>query len=191
MLHTAAEVVGVVITPTAKPHHLQRLKSFLLAFLGSHSLHLQAILHVFGDGLVGEQGEMLEHHAHLVAADFSQLLAVGDSDFFFVYEDPPGGGRYEAIDAPDERGFARPGEAHDHEYLALVHVKGRFGYRHHVAGLVEDILPGCSLFREYQGLIGGGAEDFIDVVHLNFGCHKVFSNAAAAQQLAISIHYTT
>ena len=106
LLHTAAEVVWVVITPTAKPHHFQCLKSFLVAFLGGDSLHLQSILHVFSDSLVGEQSEMLEYHAHLVAADFPQVLAIGDSDFFFVYEYPPGGRRNEAVDAPDERGFA-------------------------------------------------------------------------------------
>ena len=67
---------------------------------------------------------MLEDHRHLVTADLTQLFVAHGGQILPVEEDPPPGHLIEAGNTPDQCGFARPGETHDHEGLSPAHVEG-------------------------------------------------------------------
>src|SRR3546814_14639020 len=66
-----------------------------------------------------QQGEVLEHHAHLVAADLNQL-ALGGTQQVAPFEDDLAGGRLDQPRQAAHQGrLARAGEPHDEEESAL------------------------------------------------------------------------
>ena len=101
--------------------------------IAAHDIHIQPRLplgpadaldfegegDVAEDGAVGQEGEALEDHAHLVPADGDHLLLARGEEVGAVEEDLPGGGLDEAREAAHQGRLARPGEPHDDEDLPL------------------------------------------------------------------------
>jgi hypothetical protein len=52
---------------------------------------------------MGEQGEMLKHHAHAIATSIAKRFGIHPGDLIVVDPDTPGGGLNESVDAPDKR----------------------------------------------------------------------------------------
>ena len=97
-------------------------------------LDLQWEGHIAEHGHMRQQGEVLEHHAHLVAANLDQL-AFGRLQEVAALEQNGAGGR---LDQPRHAAhdcrFAGPGKAHDDEDLALVDIEGGVAHRTDQAG---------------------------------------------------------
>ena len=68
-----------------------------------------------------QQGEILEHHAHLVAADVDQLRIAGLEQVAAIEHDAAIARLDQPRQAAHQRRFAGARQAHDDEDLALVH----------------------------------------------------------------------
>ena len=88
------------------------------------------------------------------------MLHVGSLD-----DDPAVGDIVQLVDGSDCGGFARPGQTHDHEYLALLDLEGDVLHADHVAGLALDLVlahPGGGEVESAAPRVG--AEDLVDVL---------------------------
>ena len=72
---------------------------------------------------------MLEHHAHLVAADLRQLALGGLEQIAAFEQDAPGGRLDQPRQAAHERRLARARQPHDDEDLALADRESRLAHR--------------------------------------------------------------
>jgi hypothetical protein len=108
---------------------------------------------------VRQQGEVLEHHAHLVPADLDHLFFGGGKQVPAVEDHLAGGRLDQARHATHERRFARAREAHDDEDLAFVDVEARVTHGANQAGL-RKLLVTCLVVAFDQERFGVGAEDF-------------------------------
>ena len=135
LLHATRELVGAGAPEPRQPDQLEEVLGSRPAHVLAHALHFQPEGHVVDEITVGEQAEVLEHHAHAMAAQVEQLAFVGGRDVEAA--DPHRSGRRldEAGQAADERGLPAPGQAHDDEHLAVGDVEIDLADRDHVAGL--------------------------------------------------------
>lgn len=74
--------------------------------------------HVVGDGLGGQQVEVLEDHPDLLA-ETAQAVGVQGGDFFAVYRDLATARFFEAVDQAQQGAFTRTGVADQAEHLAV------------------------------------------------------------------------
>ena len=77
---------------------------------------------------------MLEHHAHLLPVQGEIHLLSGD--VHPVEQDGAGGGRFQQVQAPQERALAAAGGADHRDDIALVHVRRYTVQRLHIAAVV-------------------------------------------------------
>ena len=108
------------------------------------ALHLQPEGHVVDEVTVGEQAEVLEHHAHAMAAQVEQLAFVGSRDVDAADLHRARGRLDEARQAADERGLPAPGQAHDDEHLAVGNVEVDLADGDDIAGPRLQLAP-CQL----------------------------------------------
>ena len=111
------------------PCFFQQLHGLLVRLVLGQALHLHGGQgHILEDGLVGEQVEVLEHHAHLLPVEVDvQLLPVRAflfGDVHALEDDGAGGGDFQQVQGAQERGFAGAGGADDHHHVTLVDVHG-------------------------------------------------------------------
>ena len=102
------------------------------------------------DGQVGEEIEVLEHHAHLLAHGVN----VGFVHFHALKFDAAAGGDLQPVQAAQERGFAAAGGADQADHIAAVNVN---------VDALEDIQRGGGLFVAFELLAAvgfGQAADF-------------------------------
>ena len=92
--------------------------------------------------LWGKVAEVLEDHAHLVAANVPQLLLVHREQVLAVYEDLAASRFDETTETADECRFAAAGEAHDDEGLPFPYFEGDVPDGEHAARLSQDLLLG-------------------------------------------------
>ena len=71
---------------------------------------------------MGEQVEMLEHHAHFLPVEVDVHLGV--RDVHAVKDDGAPGGPLQQVEAPQEGGFPGPGGPDDHHDLPTADVRG-------------------------------------------------------------------
>ena len=133
LLLTAGELDGVGVCPVTQAHAVQQGQGLLLGFLLVHAQHLHGSQgHVFNDGLVGKEVEVLEDHAHLLAVEVDihlfglaflvDELLLGDVDA--VEDDLAPGGDLQQVQAAKQGGLAGAGGADDHHHVALVDIHG-------------------------------------------------------------------
>ena len=109
LLHTAGQLVGILVSPSLEPHGVQPLVGFLQTVLRLElALQLQPVGRVLANSQVRKKGEMLEHHRHMVATKLPQLGVVHVRDNFSGHLDGTLGGRPQPVDHPDERGLSGP-----------------------------------------------------------------------------------
>ena len=88
-----------------------------------NALNLETVSHVVQDPLVGKVAEVLEDHAHLVAANVPQLLLVHREQVLAVYEDLAASRFDKTAETADEGRLAAAGEAHDDEGLPFPYME--------------------------------------------------------------------
>ena len=130
---------GYELPQAAEPHDLEDLGRFRLALGLLHALDLEAERHVVHDATVGQEAEVLEHHADLPATDLPEPLVVQQHDVLSVEQHLAGRGIVQPVQHPHEGGLARAGEAHDHEHLARRHVEGHVADGGHAARLLQQL----------------------------------------------------
>ena len=115
---------------------------------------------------MGQQPEILEHHAHLVAPELDELALRDLEEVFTVQDHRAGGGFNEAREAADDGGLARAREAHDDEDLALGHIESNIARGRNVvlgAKCLNQALPVLRVagqLRPIQQPIDIGPVDF-------------------------------
>ena len=139
LLHAARELVREVALPAREADHLEHLAGLREARCLGDALDLEAVGDVVDDAAVGEQAEMLEHHAHVVAAQLDELLVVHGDHVLAVDDDRPSGRLDEARDAPYQGRLAAARQPHHHEGLALAHVERDVADGQHMAAVVEHL----------------------------------------------------
>ena len=120
LLLAAREFAGEVVAPTLEPNKLDDLEGPGVPGLPVDALHLERKRHVLRHRAVGEEGKVLEHHAHLVATELDHLRLGGDEEVLAVELDLARRGIDEPRHATHQGGLARATEAHEHDDLALV-----------------------------------------------------------------------
>ena len=141
------EHIGFIGQADTGQQLLGTLGSLLLA-LELEQLRGQA--EVLLDGQVGEEVEVLEHHAHLLAHGVN----VGFVHFHALKFDAAAGGDLQPVQAAQERGFAAAGGADQADHIAAVNVN---------VDALEDIQRGGGLFVAFELLAAvgfGQAADF-------------------------------
>ena len=117
MLLAAGELIGIGVTLVRQPHGLEQGHGPLLGGLFIHTLHLHRGQHdVVQHRLVGEEVELLEHHAH-AQQKFGALLGRSGDQIGAVVDDAAAGGLFQQIQTPQEGGFAAAGGADDGHHL--------------------------------------------------------------------------
>ena len=116
---TAGQLLGIGVGTVAQTHHVQQLAggglSLLLGnALGVHRCQGEILQHRH----VGEQVEVLEHHAHLLAVQVDVGVFVGD--IVILKEDLAVGGLFQKVQRAQHGGFARTGGAHNDHHFALL-----------------------------------------------------------------------
>ena len=123
LLLSAGEHVRILVCLIRKTDAFQKLHAALFRLVLRFELERDGgerdVLH---HGLVGEEIEVLEHHAHFAAVEVDVHLFVGDVHAAKI--DMAGGRRFQQVQAPEQRGFAAAGRADDRHDLAA-----RYGER--------------------------------------------------------------
>ena len=114
----AGKLARVVALAPVEAHELDHLPGAGLARAPVDALHLEGKGHVLQHRTVGQQREVLKHHAHLVAAKLRELPVGRLEQVLPLEHDCAGGGLDQAGKAAEQRGLAGAREPHDHEYLA-------------------------------------------------------------------------
>jgi len=122
---------------------------------------------VFQHREMGQQGEMLEHHAHLVAADFDEFGLAGLQQVLAVEAQFAGGGLDQARQAAHQRRLAGSGKAHDDENFAFAHIKRRVAHRTDQASFVQ-LGGGRRAFALGHEFAGVGAKHFPQIAARQF-----------------------
>ena len=122
LLLAAGEHVGVLVGLVGKADAGQQRQGLLLGsggglFLQGHGGHGDILQH----RLVGEQVEVLEYHAHLLAVQVDIHRLGGQIGA--VEEDGAGGGLLQQVQAAQQRGFAGAGGPDDGHHLALADIQ--------------------------------------------------------------------
>ena len=131
LLLTAGQLDGVSVGAIFQTDPRQQRQRLLGGLLLGHLQHFHRCQnHVLQNGLVGEEVEMLEHHAHLLPVQVDVhlfLLAVlidkallGDVDV--VENDLAVGRSLHQVQAAQKGGFAGTGRTDDDHYITLLNV---------------------------------------------------------------------
>ena len=123
LLLAAGELVGIGVRLFFQTDPAQQLGGLVVRFCLRH----QTGAHggegdVLADGHVGEEVEVLEHHAHFPTDHVDVRLWVGDD--LAVKGDGAGGGFFQQVQTAQERGFAGAGGADDDHFVPGVNVFG-------------------------------------------------------------------
>ena len=123
LLLSAGQLVGVGVRLVEQVHPLEEGGGHLVGLGLAHQLSLhRGQGDVFTDGHVGEEVEVLEHHAHLLADLVNLHFGVGDDRVF--KGDGACGGGFQQVETAQEGGLARPGGADDHHFFSGADVLG-------------------------------------------------------------------
>ncbi len=71
---------------------------------------------------MGQQGEFLEHHRHLLLLQTAQVRGERLCCVFAIQQDLARCGFDQAIQVADQCRFVRPGQAHEHGRFASLHI---------------------------------------------------------------------
>ena len=131
LLLSAGKLNGVSIRPVSQTHTRQQGARLLFGLGLVHVLDLDGSNdHILQNGLVGEQIEVLEHHAHLLPVHIDVHLypfslgidGVFLGDVHAVKENMTAGGHFQQVQTAQQGAFAGAGGADDHHHISLVDV---------------------------------------------------------------------
>ena len=120
LLLPAGELARVIALAAFEADELDHLAGTGLPRAAVDALDLERKGDVLQHRAVGQQREVLKHHAHLVAAQLRQLPVGRLEQVLALEHDRAGGGLDQAREAAEQRGLAGAREPHDHQDLAGV-----------------------------------------------------------------------
>ena len=89
-----------------------------------HALDLEGKADIAENGEMRQQGEVLEDHAHAMAADLDHFASACREKIAAVEQNLAGRRLDQARHAADERRLARAGQAHDDEDFSVMDIEG-------------------------------------------------------------------
>src|SRR5690606_10789812 len=122
-------------------------------------------------GPVWEQREVLEDHRHLLLADATDARGVETADVLAIDLHGPGGRFDEAVEHPDHRRLAGPGQAHHDEEPTAFDGERDVVHRHDVAGALLDGMTSLAASCRLEGAVRTGAEDLEEPVDTDVSGH--------------------
>jgi hypothetical protein len=122
----------------------------------SEPADLQAECRVLCHRLVGEQGEGLEHHAHLGTPRGDELPLAHCRDLLAIEQDPAGGGIDEAVEHAHQRRLTRAGKTHHHEDIPFANGEIGVADRKGIARPIEDLFLDRPSSRRRMALAAPG-----------------------------------
>ena len=130
--------------------------------------HFQAERGVVQHAARGHQGEGLEDHAHVAAAQVDQLRLGHLGDVLPIDVDVAGTGFNQAVDQADQGRFAGTGEAHQHENFTFLDAEGHVADADNCAFFRKNSFLAPSLFEEVDGFLWLCAEHLVEVFDDDF-----------------------
>ena len=119
LLLSAGELVGVGLGTVGKAHSLQKLHGLGFRLLTGHFVeHEGCAGQIVQHGHVGEQIELLEHHAHLLPMQIQVGVLIGQVSA--VKNNIAGRGGLQHIQAAQEGGFTGTGRADYTQHITFV-----------------------------------------------------------------------
>ncbi len=172
LLHAAGQFARQAVRPGIQPDLRQCFEGPLLPGRLVDTVHLQAEGGVLQDRHVRHQGEGLEDHAQLGAAQLDQLFVAHADDVLVIDQHLAGGRLDQPVQHAHHGRLARSRQAHDDEDLALDDVEAGVLHADRRAGLLEDLLLVETLLDQLHGLLRLGSEDLVEVLNANLNlCH--------------------
>ena len=139
LLLATRELVREARLAPLEADEIEHLHRPLVTLLTRLPLHLERKGDVFQHRQVGHQPEVLEHHAHLAAANVDELRLRRLEQVRAVEQHLAGGRLDEPRQAAHDRRFARARKPHDDEDLALADVEADVARRRDVAALADAL----------------------------------------------------
>ena len=123
LLLAAGKFGGKPLLAALEAHEIDHLPRAGLALFPADALDEQREGHVVEHVQMRQQREVLEHHAHLVAADLDQLVLAGAQQILAVENEFAHRRFDQPRQAAHQRRLARARKPHDDEDLALAHLE--------------------------------------------------------------------
>src|SRR5471032_952336 len=198
LLHTAGELVGLLVAPLGQAHQLKLVVHQFTPFFLRTTLHFQTETDVLAHRQPRHQGELLEHHRDALGAHHFQFCRGTGSDIdllaFVLDEQLATADGVETVDATQQAGFAGAGQAHQHADFAFFDVQAGFFNTDDLAGFFQDLVAGHALIEELERLARVFGEDDVDVFEANnahaspptlaSGCLQIRSSMIASSTIA-------
>jgi len=135
LLHTTAQLVRFALTEARQTDEFEDLLGLGPPFVLRHLLHFEAERDVVDERAMGQQAEVLEDHAHPVAAYIEQFVTICSGDVGVADHHGAGGRLDQAGETSYERRLAAPGEPHHDEDFAGRYVEVDVSHRDDTTGL--------------------------------------------------------
>ena len=150
-----------------------------------HALNAQPIDDIFQHLAMRQQGKVLEHHRHLEPAQITQLVWSHRHHVIAINPDFARSGFDQAVQVADQRGFARPGQAHDDLKLVCGNIQRNVIQAQHMPGLVQQFVLAHAAMYLFQRRLRIVAENLVQVADGNLG---VVSHARPPDRIAGVCH---
>ena len=147
---------------------LEYLHGALFAHLLALAGHFQAEGGVVQHAARRHQGEGLEDHAHVAAAQIDKLRLGHLGDVLAVDVDIAAAGFNQAVDQANQGGFARAGEAHQHENFTFLDAERHVADADYRAFLRKNSFLAPALFEQVNGFLWLCAEHLVEVFDDDF-----------------------
>jgi hypothetical protein len=151
LLHAARQFARQLVGERRQADLLQHRHGAALALFLADPGHFQAEAGIRQHRPVRHQRKRLEHHAHVAPAQLDQLRIRHLRHVLAIHQDIAGAGIDQAVDQPDQGRLARTGQAHQHEYLALLHLERHVLHADHLPGLGKYLVFRLPSLQHVQG----------------------------------------
>ena len=152
LLHAARQFVGILVLPAFQPDEFDRLHCTIGASLERNLPDFEAKPDIGQDRAVGEQREMLEHHAEGLLPERQQVLAVELRHVDIVDEDASAGRLDEPVHAAQEGRLSRARQAHQDQDFPLDDVEGDVAQPDDGAASFGDLALALALGYQFDRL---------------------------------------
>src|SRR3990167_763699 len=175
LLHTTGQLMGMFVSEGVQADLLEHFHGALLALLAALASDFQAEGGVVQHGARGHQGEGLEDHAHIAAAQVDEFRLGHLGDVLPVDKHVTAARLYQAVDQANQGRFARAGQAHQDKYLAFLDAERHVADADYRAFLGKDLVLAPALFEQGDGFLWFWAENLVEVLDRDFSrLHGMF-----------------
>jgi len=122
---------------------------------------------ILQNGAVRQQGEMLEHHRHLLPPQPPHVAFVIGQHVLAIEQDLARGRLDQPVEVADERRFARARQPHDDRDLAVLHVDIDVLQAQHVAVVFPEVRLAHAVAHMLQRALRVRPEDLVKIADRN------------------------